>query len=351
MHIAFYYLLISFALSVIIVPIMIAISKKFNLYDSTGGRKIHTGNISRLGGVGILLSFTITVVLLNLNKDYFFIKQNIWFLIIAVFLIIIMGIIDDIKNIRARIKLLTQIIAAILVLIGGFKFNKISISTWSLDLGYFSYILTFIWIIGVTNAMNLIDGLDGLAGSLTVIVCATFSVFAFVNKNCSAMLLSLILASSVCGFLIYNLPIPTAKVFMGDGGSQFLGFLLAVLPLVTNDHQSYISLPYAAAVLLIPIFDTFAAIWRRLREHRPVDSPDKFHLHHKLLLLGFSKRVTLIIIIVFQSIISVFLICGLFLGRRSSLILLITVYVMGILFFTIIHLGKVKAINNSSHLD
>lgn len=338
-------ILISFFVSAIIVPLMILISKKFNLYDKIDDRKIHSGQISRLGGVGILLGIASAIIYLIFETDVFKgMEQNIWFLIPAAFLIIIMGIIDDIKNLKARIKLLTQIIAASLVIIGGFKFKDISIGYWTINLGYFTYPLTFCWIIGITNAINLIDGLDGLSGSISLISALTFGIFAYYDANMSAFYLCITLACAICGFLIYNLPIPNAKIFMGDGGSQFLGFALAIIPLTVTKTSSFVSLPYAIAILLIPIFDTIAAIWRRLREHRPINSPDRFHLHHKLLLLGFSKRITLGIIILLQILICTFLIFSLWLGRLTSMALLITVYIMGVLFFSIIHFGKNQAL-------
>lgn len=335
---------LSFFVSVITVPLMIKISNKYNLFDSTGGRKIHTGNISRLGGIGILLGFVVSMFFLAITKYFEPIKQNIWFLLPAFAIIISMGVIDDLKTLNAKVKLFLQIIATIFVLIGGFKFKYLQFGNYCISLGVFSYPLTFLWIIGVTNAINLIDGLDGLSGSIGLISAFTISFFAFYRGETESALLSICLCAAILGFLIYNLPIPKAKIFMGDGGSQFLGFVLAILPLFYKGKSAYISLPCTAALLLIPIFDTIAAIWRRIREHRNIGSPDKFHIHHKLLLLGFSKRVSLLIVIILQCLISMLLIISVKLDTSASILLVASVYLMGTLFFSIIHIAKTQAL-------
>lgn len=340
-------LLIAFLLSAISMPIIIIFSKRFNLYDRIDNRKVHTGQISRLGGIGFTLGFTVALIILFFQGAFSSIQQNILFLLPAAICITAMGIIDDLISLRARLKLAIQMIASILVLLGGFKFTGISVgSVLNIDFGWLGYPLTFAWIIGVTNAYNLIDGIDGLCGSLGTISTIAFAFFFFKADNIPAVFICLALGAAVCGFLLFNLPLRKAKIFMGDGGSQFIGFVLAIVPLLSSKGSlPTITLPYAAAVLMIPLFDTIAAIWRRLREHRRIDSPDKFHLHHKLMLLGFSSRSTLVIVVLFQSVICIFMACSVWLGGYVSMLLLSAVYLMGILFFAIIHIGKSKAIS------
>lgn len=340
-------LLIAFLLSAVSMPIIIIFSNHFNLYDRIDNRKVHTGQISRLGGIGFTLGFTAALIILFFQGAFSSIQQNILFLLPAAVCITAMGIIDDIVSLRPRFKLAIQIIASILVLLGGFKFTGLSVgSVLNIDFGWFCYPITFAWIIGVTNAYNLIDGIDGLSGSLGTISSIAFAFFFYKADNMPAIFVCLSLGAAVCGFLLFNLPLPKAKIFMGDGGSQFIGFVLAVVPLLSSKGSlPTITLPYAAAVLMIPLFDTIAAIWRRLREHRRIDSPDKFHLHHKLMLLGFSSRSTLLIVILFQSVICIFMACSVWLGGYVSMALLFAVYLMGILFFTIIHIGKARAVS------
>lgn len=345
MYLKYIALIIALLVSTISMPLIILFSKKFNLYDTIDGRKVHTGQISRLGGLGITLAFSIALLILFFGGYFINIKQNILFLVLAAVCITAMGVIDDIVTLPAKTKLLPQIIASVLVLVGGFKFSTLSFGIYTINLGFLAYPLTFVWIIGVTNAVNLIDGIDGQCGGLSVVASITFCLFFFKEQNYAAMFICFSLICAVMGFLFFNLPIPKAKIFMGDGGSQTLGFVLSVLPLLSSKGSiSTISILYAAAVLMIPIFDTIAAIWRRLREHRSIGSPDRFHLHHKLMMFGFSNRQALIIVLLFQSIICIFLCCSIWMGGILGTILLFTIYLMGILFFTVIHIGKVKTI-------
>jgi UDP-GlcNAc:undecaprenyl-phosphate GlcNAc-1-phosphate transferase len=172
-------LIIALVVSTVSMPLIILFSKKFNLYDTVDGRKVHTGQISRLGGLGITLAFSIALIILMATGHFADIKQNILFLVLAAICITIMGIIDDIVTLPAKTKLLTQIIASSLVLIGGFKFTTLSFGIYTLNLGLFAYPLTFVWIIGVTNAVNLIDGIDGQCGGLSVLASFTFCLFFF----------------------------------------------------------------------------------------------------------------------------------------------------------------------------
>ncbi len=345
MELKYLALLLAILISTVSMPLIILFSKKFNLYDTVDGRKVHTGQISRLGGMGITLAFSIALLILLCGGYFSDIKQNILFLVIAAVCITAMGIIDDIVTLPAKVKLIPQITASVLVLIGGFKFSTLSFGIYTINLGWVAYPLTFVWIIGVTNAVNLIDGIDGQCGGLSVIASLTFCLFFFKEQNQAAMLICIALICSIMGFLFFNLPLPKAKIFMGDGGSQTLGFVLAVLPLLSSKGSlSSVSILYAAAVIMIPIFDTIAAIWRRLREHRSIGSPDRFHLHHKLMMFGFSNRQALIIVCLFQIIICIFLCCSIWMGGFLGTILLFTVYLMGILFFTVIHIGKSKTI-------
>jgi UDP-GlcNAc:undecaprenyl-phosphate GlcNAc-1-phosphate transferase len=184
-----------------------------------------------------------------------------------------------------RLKLAIQVLAALCVIIPGYTFRRILYFDNFLLPVWIQYALTFFWIVGLTNAVNLIDGVDGLAGGFAVLASLSFALISapspFVLPICFC------LAASVCGFLVFNFPFPKAKIFMGDGGSQFLGFTLALLPLVKNSEASPdIPLLYPAALLIIPILDTVAAVWRRLRDKKRIDHPDRFHIHHKLLRIG-----------------------------------------------------------------
>lgn len=337
-------LLVSFAVSLLSIVGVLIVTHRFGIFDPTEDRKIHTGNIPRLGGIGIVLGFIAGLLLFYFfSRHGYKLNGNVLTLVTGSLLIFVMGVWDDIKPLKARKKLFVQCLAALIVLFGNFAFTRITFKplNFAWDLGVLRYPLTFFWILGVTNALNLIDGLDGLAGSISFMASLSYALFFYKYGNEAAMIVCLILAVSISGFLFFNLPLPRAKIFMGDGGSQFLGFALAILPLM-NDAKGFatIALPYAFAVLLIPIYDTIAAIWRRLREKRRLGSPDRFHLHHKLILMGFSVRQALAIILVFQLIIGILVGCSVWLRGLFASILLFTVFLLGILFFTVIHIRK-----------
>lgn len=337
----------TFICSVLSVFFLIRFTRKHGIYDSTDERKIHTGNIPRLGGIGIFTGFVAGLALLYFTFNIHALGNKLWALIAGCTMIFVMGVWDDLKPWRPRYKLLVQCVAALVILSGNFSFSRITISDLNFvwNMGIWRFPLTFIWIIGVTNAFNLIDGLDGLAGSLTAVCSLTFALYFFSYSNTAAMMVCLILTVAICGFLCFNLPFPKAKIFMGDGGSQFLGFVLSVLPLMNHvDGYATIALPYAAAVLMIPIFDTIAAVWRRTREKQKFSTPDRFHLHHKLILMGFSGRQTLSIVVVFQLVISIFVSVAVWARGLVALVLLIAVYLMGLLFFSIIHFRKQEII-------
>ena len=346
-----YLLGLAFISSVVSIFCVLLFSRRFGLYDTIDARKVHTGNIPRLGGVGMILGFVIGLVIYALDQGTDnFLGVNIWNIIASCALIFIMGVWDDMIPWRARYKLCIQIAAAVLILCADFTFHRICFSAIGLDwnMGWIRYVITFCWIIGVTNAVNLIDGIDGLAGSLSAMSALTFALFFSQYNNTGAVFICLLLAVAILGFLVFNLPLPKAKIFMGDGGSQFLGFILAVLPLLPNGSGgASISLPFAAAVLMIPLFDTIAALWRRTREHRSFFDPDKFHLHHKLMMLGFTSRDSLLILVVFQLIISLLIVISSRIHGVLALVLLFTVYLLGILFFTVIHIRKEEIVEKS----
>ncbi len=346
---------IAFIASTVSIFIVLRLSQHFGLYDTVDARKVHTGNIPRLGGVGMFLGFLLSLIMFALDQSIDnTLGTGVWNLIGSCALIFIMGVCDDMKAWRARYKLFIQIAATLLVIVAGFTFHTISFPALGIhwNMGILRFPITFCWIIGVTNAVNLIDGIDGLAGSVSAMSALIFAFFFYQYGNTAGMVICLILAVSIGGFLVFNLPLPRAKIFMGDGGSQFLGYMLAVLPLMPNGKGgASISLPIAAAVLMIPIFDTFAALWRRSREHRSFFDPDKFHLHHKLMMLGFSAPQALVILILLQSIIGLLVITADHTKGLTSVILLVTVYLLGSLFFTVVHIRKEELIEKSKMIE
>ena len=323
--------LIAFALSLLSMPLIIKLSTKFNIFDYQDSRKIHSGNVSRLGGVGIAISFFIcTVAYILLTDSSLFLTYLP--IIFAGLIIFVFGLIDDIHTLRAIIKLLIQIVATCLVIFSGNRFKQIG--PFELPL-IISYVLTFCWIIGVINAFNLIDGLDGLCGSLSFTTILTLGIIYTLSSN-NVAVICFILAASILGFLCFNWP--PAKLFMGDCGSQFLGFIIATLPLIPSDNViEFNKFLIIVSLAAFPIFDTIAAIWRRIRDKRPIMSPDKSHLHHKLLNLGYTKPGSLYLVVFIQLLLCSLVIISYLLGTYKGMMILLLTLFFVTLFFTFIH--------------
>jgi UDP-GlcNAc:undecaprenyl-phosphate GlcNAc-1-phosphate transferase len=342
-------ILIVFAASVVLstgsVLLVLRLSHRKEWYDHIDERKIHTGNIPRLGGIGFSVAFFLMLAVIALKSGS--LTANLRFLpcIAAMILAMLSGAYDDFHPMSPRAKLFLQLIAALCVLIPGFTFDRI-LNTgggFLTDLGYLAYPVTFLWVVGLTNGFNLIDGVDGLAGGVSAII-AFFLGLIFLTINVSdnmatkSVLLCAALFGVLVGFLIFNAPIPRAKIFMGDCGSQFLGFTLALLPLMkeTNDLTS-LPVLYAAALFAIPIFDTTAAVWRRLRDGKKIYDPDKSHLHHKLINLGLGARGVDALIYSLQIVLGALTFIAVHLEGVSSLLVLGAAYFIALSFFAVIH--------------
>lgn len=323
--------LVAFLVSLISMPLIIKFSTKFNIFDYQDARKIHSGNISRLGGVGIAISFFVCTAVYFLITDASLFIEYLP-IISAGLIIFVFGFIDDIVTLRAIVKLFIQIVATCLVIFSGNRFTQIG--PWQIP-SVLSYIFTFCWIIGVVNAFNLIDGLDGLCGSLAFTTTLTLGII-YTLSGINISVICFILAASILGFLCFNWP--PAKLFMGDCGSQFLGFMLATLPLIPADSViEFNKFLIIASVAAFPIFDTIAAIWRRIRDKRPIMSPDKSHLHHKLLNMGYTKKSSLYLVVFIQLLLCSLVVISYLLGTYKGMMVLLLTLVFVTLFFTFIH--------------
>jgi UDP-GlcNAc:undecaprenyl-phosphate GlcNAc-1-phosphate transferase len=346
MIVVFGILIISiFIISGIIVALVLRLSHKKAWYDTVDDRKIHTGDVPRLGGIGFASAFLLAILVITFLLPVLpvhlvpetAVEPFFLFPLIAMILIFIAGIFDDFRPMTPSYKLVIQIIAGILVLIPDYTFHRIFFFEW--DLNVLRYPLTLLWIVGLTNAVNLIDGVDGLAGGVSALAALFYALyFAYFANGNSTILICLCLAAALGGFLVFNMPLPKAKIFMGDGGSQFLGFTLALLPLLhKNGAGSGIPLFYAAALLSIPIFDTVAAVWRRVRDRRSISSPDRHHVHHKLINLGLNARGVDGVIYSLQILLGFLVFQSLRSKGGFSLIFLGAAYVAVVGFFIIIH--------------
>jgi len=284
----------------VITPLVIWLARRLKVADHPGVRTVHKNPIPRIGGVPIFISMMFLVVpvlfLSNVIGDKFRdILPRVIVLLSAAGFISLVGLVDDIKGLRARFKLLAQLIAAIVICAAGIRIDSVRIADWLiLDFGWFSWPLTIFWIVGVTNAVNIIDGLDGLAAGISAITCGVIAVLAVHFGQPVMAVLMLALLGSLTGFLFFNFN--PAKIFMGDSGSMFLGFVLASSSVMcAAKSQALVGLALPVVALGIPIFDTLFSILRRFLERRSIFAPDRSHFHHRLLDLGLKQRHVVIV--------------------------------------------------------
>ena len=273
------------------IPIAKKIAIHVNALDIPNERKVHKKNMPRLGGLGIFFAFLVGYMFFAPNT----IKMNS--ILIGSFIIVLTGIIDDIKPLDAKDKLIGQLLsAAVIAFYGEILLDNITAFGLNINFGYFAYPITIVFIVACMNIINLIDGLDGLAGGIASIFFMTIVIICFFQARTTGLefTLALIMLGSTLGFLIHNFY--PAKIFAGDSGSLFLGFIIAVISLLGFKGTVLTSVFVPIMILGVPILDTFFAIVRRLLKHKKITDADKLHLHHQLLGMKFSHRNTVLII-------------------------------------------------------
>lgn len=287
-------LIVAFLASIILTPLVKRLAFRIGAVDAPNYRKVHARIMPRLGGLAIFGAFIIGFIFLKVTTG--FESKYAFAILLAATIIVITGIIDDMREISAKAKMLGQLIAAcIIVFVGGIQIEFINLPfEGTLNFGWLGIPITIIWIIGITNAINLIDGLDGLAAGVSTIALITIAAMAMIMSNGFVIAMASILAAATIGFLFFNFH--PAKIFMGDTGALFLGFMISVFSLLGFKNITVIALIIPVIMLGVPISDTFFAIVRRLRMKKKWSDPDKSHLHHRLLDLGFSHRQTVLII-------------------------------------------------------
>lgn len=282
--------IIIFLFVVAITPFMKKIAFHVNAIDKPNKRKVHTTPMPRLGGLGIYGGFLLGYMIFGQHSE----TMNS--ILIGSIVIIITGIIDDIKPLKASHKFIGQLIAALIVVFYGHVIlADVSAFGIYINFSFLSYPLTLIFILGCINCMNLIDGLDGLAAGISAIYFLTIGIIATISGSTGLdFVLTFIMLGSTLGFLVYNFN--PASIFMGDSGSMFLGFIIAIIALLGFKNVTMTSIIIPLLILAIPILDTLFAIIRRALKGESISTPDKFHIHHQLLNRNFSQRATVLII-------------------------------------------------------
>ena len=276
------------------VPLVISFSKKEGLVDIPNERKIHTKPISRIGGVAIWASTMLTFLCL-VFLSYYPYGSLLSGILLGSSLMFLLGLIDDIYNLNAKFKLFIQVAIATLVYLLGVQINELPIAG-GIDLGIFSYPITLLWIVGISNAVNFIDGVDGLAGSVVTVNAITLAIIAVAMTPSSPIsaLIGFILAGSMLAFLTFNFN--PAKIFMGDSGALFSGFLLAAISITGVMKAATLAIIVPFVVLAVPIMDITYASLRRILKGKSPFVADSEHIHHKLLHAGFSQKKTVVIL-------------------------------------------------------
>ena len=327
--------LVTFLVSAIIMIFIKRIAVHVGAVDKPsrkeGHRHIHKKTIPKLGGVGIFLAFLAGYMLFGEQS----IRMNS--ILIGSFIMILTGIIDDIKPIKASQKLLGHIIAAsVIVFYGGILLNDVTAFGLSFDFGVFAYPITVFFLVACANIINLIDGLDGLSGGICSIFFATISIIAIYQGRYDSLVLvlSLIMLGSTLGFLLHNFY--PAKIFAGDCAT-FMGFIIGVITLLEFKGPALISFFIPISILGIPILDTLFAIIRRMLKGQPPFQADRQHLHHQLLGMNFSHLTTVLIIYVIELLFAI-----------ASIFYILKDQQIGIIIYTVIFLIVVWFILHTS---
>lgn len=286
-------LVIAFVVSWMMTPVCIKLAPKVGAIDvPKDNRRMHKKPIPRFGGLAMYLG-TVTAVLLTVP-----LTEKIIGILVGGTFIFLVGICDDLKNLPAKVKLVCQIIAAGIVFFTGTKIaylqNPFSEGSYFFLPPILVGIITVIWIVAITNTINLIDGLDGLAAGTVLIASTCIAYSAYISGNMGTAVLMLALAGSSLGFLFFNFN--PAKIFMGDGGSLFLGFMIASISIETMKGTTLIVTLVPLIALGLPIFDTAFAIVRRAVNGRPIMEADKGHLHHRIMDRGMGQKRTVILL-------------------------------------------------------
>ncbi len=302
---------IPLVLSLVITPLVIRFATRFGVFDQPNERKVHKYPIPRLGGVAIyassLLSLALYMYLQPTVHPFSSMHPNTGIMLaVSVTLVLILGIWDDIRPLTPSKKFLGQFIAATIVYIAGFRITSLThpLSSESIYLGILAFPVTIVWMVGITNAINLIDGLDGLACGVAFIASLTIATISFLKGDMTTAMMSLLLAGAVLGFLRYNFN--GARIFLGDSGSLFIGFSIAILSIQSSTKGSAaFSILVPVLALGLPIMDTLLSMTRRIiRSTIPEKQkskslagklstmfvPDREHIHHQLMARGLSHR-------------------------------------------------------------
>lgn len=320
------FFLMSFILSLYFVPYLIKKAFRWRILDSPGLRKIHNKLKPRIGGIPIFLAYA-----LMLMSTEIFVPKIIT-LLVGSTLVFFLGLFDDIINIKAFPKLCIQILIAFLTVSSNWGFGMAIreiyiLDNFSVNLGLLALPVSILWIIAVMNSFNLIDGLDGLAGGISILVLIVLAVSSLYFGHPKTTLICLMLIGSILGFLRFNFY--PSRLFMGDAGSLLLGYNIAVLSIITVMNQPK-PMSFMIPVLAcgVPLYDTITSIMRRILRKQNIFFADGEHIHHKILKAGLSHKDTVIFLYLVSFFLSIGALLILFISENASLMYVATLIII-----------------------
>ncbi len=336
MRAVFLNFLFAFAASLLLTPLSGRIGAKLGALDYPSRRKVHLTPLPRTGGAAVLLCFLIFAALsgyglLPEQSGRVAFDEKLWTLLAGGLIAFMVGFVDDFRRLRPTIKFLFQLVAATVAYTGGLRIESFLGIPANGPLCIFCYLVTVFWFVLFMNAINLIDGLDGLAGGITAFACTVMSILAAWNGQSTNAILFAILAGAIVGFLRYNFN--PASIFLGDGGCYFLGYMIAGLSVLASTKSQLgatILIPLVA--LGVPIFDTLFSPLRRFLVGKGMFSPDKSHIHHKLVQMGLSTRRVVLIIYAVSVVLCLSAVAWVNLQNEKAGLLLIFLAVLSIIF-------------------
>ncbi|MDB4357231.1 undecaprenyl/decaprenyl-phosphate alpha-N-acetylglucosaminyl 1-phosphate transferase [Mariniblastus sp.] len=308
--------------AILLVPRLAVVARRWNVVDRPDRqRKLHNAAIPMVGGVAVLLTMILAIPLsvcggaecqflfgqmmenllarmpFDLDSHQLTVRSSDYFeltgLLVGSIILVGVGVLDDRFQLRGRQKLFGQAVAVTTLIIFGYHFSEITVAGFKIEFGIFSVLFVYAWVLAAINSVNLLDGADGIAGTIGVVMSLALSVMAIIQEQWSTALIAASMAGALAGFLRFNFP--PAKVYLGDAGSMLIGFVLSALAIrCTFKQNSAIAFFAPVALLAIPFLDSAAAVIRRRLMGRSIFEVDRGHLHHSLMKRGYSPRVSLL---------------------------------------------------------
>ena len=333
-----FFFLCSMFFSMMLTPIVRIFALRLGYVDKTSKRKVHDRPIPHIGGAAIFFAFLIPfggfLIYRNMITDVLIEHMvEVFGIIMGALIVFLIGAFDDIKGARARYKFAIEVLAACLVYYAGVRINILS-NPFSETPFTFGHIVglpfTVVWIVGVTNAVNFSDGIDGLAAGMSIFVAVVLFVVSLINNHTLIALLSITLAGGTAGFLVFNFP--PAKIFMGDSGALFLGFMLGSVSILGSmKGTAAVALFIPILAMIVPLSDTLMAMARRILKGRGMTEPDQDHVHHRLLKKGLSHRQIILILYGVTAFFGLVALAVVYTNRRENAVVLGAVGILGII--------------------